>query len=332
MEIRKHKIEAKNIFLIKNWVILLLGFGFAGGLGGCATHSSNLVSNARSTPDSGVDRSAQDVAVADMVCPELGSGELTQGELDELQTTLRQANQQISSMGLPMGFFKKQADENSKGKKGRFKHLKQFDHQSILPTGFIWPVADPQITSGFGIRNRRFHEGVDLRAKVGTPIYASMDGLVVYAGSKISGYGNLVILRHENEISTLYAHNKTILVKKGDFVKKGVQIAISGKSGRATGPHLHFEVRKGVHAINPERVATYQPAFFRSFDPGTTRQLATRNVESPSSSAKGTPSVAVPPQTSSPAFRRRKSRKDLLKPQKKLVSQKATKKLPKKGA
>jgi murein DD-endopeptidase MepM/ murein hydrolase activator NlpD len=116
-----------------------------------------------------------------------------------------------------------------------------------------WPLQSIQVTSGFGKRGREFHEGVDLRAHTGTPVFAAAAGRVIYAGRKIKGYGNLIVLRHDQGVATVYAHNSKLLVKPGDRVHLGQKIAISGKSGRVSGPHLHFEVRKGVAAVDPMR-------------------------------------------------------------------------------
>lgn len=114
-----------------------------------------------------------------------------------------------------------------------------------------WPTERPKITSPFGTRGRKFHEGVDLEAVTGTPVLAVQSGLVVYAGTKIRGYGKLIVLKHDSGILTLYAHNSTLFVKAGDRVEQGQQLSLSGRSGRVRGPHLHFEIRRGVVALNP---------------------------------------------------------------------------------
>jgi murein DD-endopeptidase MepM/ murein hydrolase activator NlpD len=117
-----------------------------------------------------------------------------------------------------------------------------------------WPVANAQVTSPFGQRGHEFHEGIDLRAPVGTPVLAAQDGTVIYAGSKIRGYGRLVVIRHFKQVSTIYAHNSRLLVRAGQYVRQGQKIAISGRSGHVTGPHVHFEVRDGLSALNPLRL------------------------------------------------------------------------------
>ncbi len=114
---------------------------------------------------------------------------------------------------------------------------------------FIWPV-NGTVTSQFGIRNGRRHDGIDISAPSGTPIYAANGGKVVFS-SRMSGYGNTVILRHEDKFFSIYSHNSKNLAKKGKSVKKGELIAYIGSTGRSTGPHLHFEIRHGQKARNP---------------------------------------------------------------------------------
>lgn len=119
---------------------------------------------------------------------------------------------------------------------------------------WVWPLEQVDVTSDFGRRGRRFHEGVDLRARVGTPVYAVQDGEVIYAGGRIKGYGRMIVIRHDKGLFSVYAHHSKNLVSKGDRVRTGEQIALSGKSGRVRGPHLHFEIRKGVLALNPSAI------------------------------------------------------------------------------
>jgi murein DD-endopeptidase MepM/ murein hydrolase activator NlpD len=121
----------------------------------------------------------------------------------------------------------------------------------LKSAGLRWPLLRVEVTSPFGSRGREFHEGIDLRAKVGTPIYAAQAGTVIYADSKIRGYGRMIVIKHREGLATVYAHASRLLVRKGQKVNAGQKIAISGKSGHATGPHLHFEVRSGVVAVNP---------------------------------------------------------------------------------
>jgi lipoprotein NlpD len=122
---------------------------------------------------------------------------------------------------------------------------------------FRWPIDRVEIGSPFGARGGRPHEGIDLPAPIGTPVYAAGDGQVVYAGDAIRGYGNLVVVQHEGDLLTVYAHNSALLVAQGDRVTAGQRVALVGQSGRATGPHLHFEVREGQIPRDP---MAYLPA------------------------------------------------------------------------
>lgn len=117
---------------------------------------------------------------------------------------------------------------------------------------FLWPVKGGKISSGFGIRNGRFHEGLDITAKVGAPIQAIGNGRVVYSGT-INGYGHTVVIYHGGGISSVYAHNRENLVRVGDLVEKSQAVATLGATGHVTGPHVHFEIRKDGEAVNPLR-------------------------------------------------------------------------------
>jgi murein DD-endopeptidase MepM/ murein hydrolase activator NlpD len=119
-----------------------------------------------------------------------------------------------------------------------------------------WPLKSVQVTSRFGRRPRDFHEGIDLRAKSGTPVYAAQEGKVIYAGKKIRGYGRMLVIKHAYGIATVYAHNSRLLVRAGDHVRLGQQVAVSGSTGHSTGPHLHFEVRSGTVAVDPQQMVS----------------------------------------------------------------------------
>ncbi len=139
---------------------------------------------------------------------------------------------------------------------GRFSSERKgyFDRNSFRSENledFQWPVREVQITSVFGRRGKAYHEGIDLRAACGTPVYAAQSGVVLYAGTRIRGYGKLVVIRHRGKVATIYAHNSKTLVQPGQHVTKGQQVAVSGKTGHVTGPHVHFEIRRGVSAVNP---------------------------------------------------------------------------------
>ncbi len=110
-----------------------------------------------------------------------------------------------------------------------------------------------RVLSEFGIRNNMPHNGIDIEASIGEPIHAALDGKVVFVGVQ-RGYGNVVVLEHDDFVMTVYAHNDRNLVRLGDKVKGGQPIATVGQSGNATAPHLHFEYRKRGKAINPRKV------------------------------------------------------------------------------
>ena len=121
---------------------------------------------------------------------------------------------------------------------------------SIDSDSYIWPTKGV-FTSGFGWRWGRMHQGIDIANKVGTPVFAAKDGIVTYAGWR-GAYGYLVEIAHGGGSTTRYAHNSQILVRSGQFIPQGATISKMGSTGRSTGPHLHFEIRKkGGLAMNP---------------------------------------------------------------------------------
>lgn len=117
------------------------------------------------------------------------------------------------------------------------------------PLHFTWPVKG-RLTSRFGLRGNRPHEGIDLGAPHGTPIYAAEAGRVIHSG-RFGAYGKVVILKHAGAYRSVYAHARRLFVEKGEFVERGQKIAEVGATGRATGPHLHFEIRRGETAHDP---------------------------------------------------------------------------------
>ncbi|XGV96046.1 MAG: peptidoglycan DD-metalloendopeptidase family protein [Leptolyngbya sp. BL-A-14] len=117
--------------------------------------------------------------------------------------------------------------------------------------GYIWP-AKGLLTSGFGWRWGRMHKGIDIAAPVGTPVFAAAAGVVITAGWNSGGYGNMVEIQHPDGSVTLYAHNSRLIVREGQQVAQGQQIAEMGSTGYSTGPHSHFEVHlPGQGAVNP---------------------------------------------------------------------------------
>jgi murein DD-endopeptidase MepM/ murein hydrolase activator NlpD len=116
-------------------------------------------------------------------------------------------------------------------------------------SGFIWPV-NGSVVSGFGMRWGRLHEGIDIAASTGTPIWAAAAGTVIHAGW-LGGYGNLVVVDHGNGLATAYAHASAILVAVGQQVAQGETVSLVGSTGNSSGPHLHFEVRVNGVAVDP---------------------------------------------------------------------------------
>jgi len=112
-----------------------------------------------------------------------------------------------------------------------------------------WPTAGVLI-SGFGVRERDNHFGIDLASPEGTPIRAAADGVVLFAGEQ-RGYGYLILVAHDRDVVTVYAHNERNLVSRGDKVSRGEEIGRVGRTGNATGPHLHFEVRVATQPRDP---------------------------------------------------------------------------------
>lgn len=131
----------------------------------------------------------------------------------------------------------------------------------ILAPNYIWPAAGT-VTSGFGPRWGRMHQGLDIAGPVGTPIVAAADGVVMSSGWTDGGYGNLVKIQHPNGSITFYGHNQSLIVKKGESVKQGQVIAKMGSTGRSTGPHLHFEIR--LPKQGPVNPVAHLPKFVAS--------------------------------------------------------------------
>jgi murein DD-endopeptidase MepM/ murein hydrolase activator NlpD len=115
---------------------------------------------------------------------------------------------------------------------------------------FAWPLSGA-VGDGFGPRGARFHTGIDFPARAGTPVAAAGYGCVESAGWNAGGYGNLVVVRHRLGMTSWYAHLRAIAVRPGACLQAGVPIGTVGSTGRATGPHLHFELRLRGAAVDP---------------------------------------------------------------------------------
>lgn len=115
----------------------------------------------------------------------------------------------------------------------------------------MWPVRG-KVVSSFGPKAKGLHnDGVNIAAPLGTPVLAAENGVIAYAGNELRGYGNLLLVKHDNGWITAYAHTQDLTVKRGERVKKGQIIARVGSTGNVRTPQLHFELRRGKHAVDP---------------------------------------------------------------------------------
>jgi murein DD-endopeptidase MepM/ murein hydrolase activator NlpD len=119
--------------------------------------------------------------------------------------------------------------------------------------GFSWPLKG-RIVSSFGAKEKGFHnDGINIVAPQGSPVKVAENGVVAYAGNELRGFGNLLLVKHKNGWVTAYAHNASLMVRRGQKVKKGQLIAKVGKTGSVRTPQLHFEIRKGKRALDPKK-------------------------------------------------------------------------------
>lgn len=117
-----------------------------------------------------------------------------------------------------------------------------------------WPLKAGVVSSEYGRRWGKRHDGIDIAADEGDLVYAAAPGDVIYAGNTLRGYGNVLIVRHDEKTTSLYAHNSALRVRKGARLKGGDLIATVGSTGRSTGPHVHFEVRREKKALDPRKL------------------------------------------------------------------------------
>ncbi len=117
--------------------------------------------------------------------------------------------------------------------------------------GFLWPVRG-RVISGFGGKSKGLqNDGINIQAERGAPVRAVENGVVAYAGNELRGFGNLLLIKHSGGWITAYAHNQALMVKRGDKIVKGQNIATVGSTGSVTTPQLHFEMRRGKRAVDP---------------------------------------------------------------------------------
>ena len=183
---------------------------------------------------------------------------------------------------------------------------------------YVMPIKGNYVTSHYGYRPQfgRTHKGIDLRAAVGDTVYSAFSGRVRLTRFERGGYGFYVIVRHENGLETVYGHLSRFLVKPDQYVKAGQPIALSGNTGRSTGPHLHFETRFMGYAINPEAIfdfgnrcthtdsytfskSTYTKA--RDYAPSKRYAAAKKSTEQPAESASKSRSKKEEPKATASA-------------------------------
>lgn len=198
--------------------------------------------------------------------------ENTQKELDAKKGELSEVSDSLSEIEMMIGLS---LDESTplleRVNLTRMTSENRATLLQFIPNGS--PVPYEGITSKFGYRDhptlgrREMHRGTDLKAPIDTPVYATADAMVEYAGyHEKSGYGNLIILEHNYGFKTYYGHLNKVVIKYNTFIKKGELIGYSGNTGMSNGPHLHYEVRFFARAINPYwfikwNVKNYQDIF-----------------------------------------------------------------------
>jgi murein DD-endopeptidase MepM/ murein hydrolase activator NlpD len=184
-----------------------------------------------------------------------------------------------------------------------YRHQGSAPRDTIDLTGYHHP-ANYRITSNYGYRHRRMHRGVDLGYPEGTPVAAAWDGIVrISKGTaNTGGYGNLVVIRHDNGLETYYGHLSRRLVNPGQMVKAGDIIGLGGNTGRSYGSHLHFEVRYLGNDINPCRLIDFDN-FKTKFD---TLYISGYTVSVPNPTQQVEQPAKPKPQTSAQYYKVRK--------------------------
>ncbi len=209
------------------------------------------VTPATVTPDS---RNARDVpsaqpeagAVAPRVIQSTTQPTIINGERKVAARTDTANDAGSDAPGVPAAISEPGKTEPSKGEQTAAAAA------SVASNGKLrWPVKGKVLTS-FGPRSDGTHnDGVNLSVPLGTEVHAAESGVVAYAGSELKGYGNLILVRHDNGWVTAYAHNDELIVKRGDRVKRGQVLAKAGKSGQVDQPQVHFELRQGSKPVDP---------------------------------------------------------------------------------
>lgn len=220
----------------------------------------------------------------------LGSQQLYKSEMDELSSTLnslmdekaqleaensrigalnQSLDQSLSGLESLLGLPVSENMTEAKAEELKVMASKRLYFLHMIPNGM--PIQSPRVTARFGprihpvLKKRHIHHGIDFKASIGTPVYATADAVVEYAGyHKQSGYGKLIILLHNFGFKTYYGHLNAVKVKNREFVRKGQLIGYSGNTGISTGPHLHYEVRHLFTPLDPDPFLAWSMSDFDS--------------------------------------------------------------------
>ena len=149
-----------------------------------------------------------------------------------------------------------------------FNHLQPITptSSSYIPAGYPLRCTQAYVSSPYGPRNGRMHNGIDFAAATGTPVYATADGRISFVGTQ-RGYGRIVYIDHSHGYTSCYAHLSTFDVREGQWVRRGDPIGRVGATGNATGAHLHYEIRRNHHAVNPNTYLGTPPQHLANLTP-----------------------------------------------------------------
>jgi len=184
------------------------------------------------------------------------------GQKLRIPRTARYNNAQVARSSSSTSTLWVKPSPRAKSKPSKVSSVKSdaTSHKTAVPkpparsgSKFSWPVKG-KIISGFGTKEKGMqNDGVNIAVARGTTVKASENGVVAYSGNEIRGFGNLLLIKHDGGWVTAYAHNETLLVKRGEKVSRGQNISKAGSTGSVTTPQLHFELRKGSRAVDPHK-------------------------------------------------------------------------------
>ncbi len=149
--------------------------------------------------------------------------------------------------------IKDKSKKKYKSKKNISNEKKLDLKKNVSSTQFIWPVQGKLISKYGKTKEGFYNDGININSKRGVNVKSSDDGKVIYSGNEIPGYGNLILIKHEKNWITAYAHLDKVYIEKGKKVKKGEKIGSVGNTGNVRSPQLHFEIRKGKESVDPLR-------------------------------------------------------------------------------